>query len=141
MDLDGNGTHLYLMGFLLVYQKQKKPHPQPSIINTVFQLLTSCDINNKINCFITSNVQKLKHGMQVIHSGSQQMQDNKSSLNIIHLCHILKYKTKNIFMLFLFLLNNFKIFYTWMKSRLSPLYYCHLVLSFVCRMFFSNGPW
>lgn len=44
-------------------------------------------------------------------------------------------------MLFLFLVNNFKIWYTWMKTRFSPSYYWHLVLSFVCHMLFSNGFW
>lgn len=59
---------------------------------------------------------------------------------MIHLCHSPKYRTKNVFTLFLFLENNCKIQDTWTKTDLA-LYatgflYCHVYVACV----FSNGP-
>lgn len=62
--------HICAFGpFLLVYQNQKKHHPQPSTPNAVFHLLNiPCHKQDKLLHHI---IQKFKHGMQVIDSGSQ----------------------------------------------------------------------
>lgn len=131
MDIDGNRTHLYLVGIFTSLSKPEQPHPQCRVINSVLQ--TSWG-RNKV---------KLPHPQ--FSSSSWRILHPRGSHGTIKLpphttntsCPTQKYKTKHIF-IFLWAILNQSIpgWRTGLALSTTGIFYSHLYFGV-----FSKGPW